>query len=69
MIRLLNVLVKISGQWYNFVSLHFDLFNKRIQLTRRIFDVNNLRVCNHFGILNHLSKKYEINKEELVVLQ
>lgn len=43
--------------------------NKRAQLTTRIFDVNNLRVCNHFGILIHLIKKYEINRQELVVFQ
>lgn len=67
MIKLLNILVKISD-----IILFLCIligFNKRIQLTRRIFDVNNLRVCSHFRILNHLSKKYEINKEELVVFQ
>lgn len=67
MIKLLNILVRISG-----IILFLCIligFNKRIQLTRRIFDVNNLRVCNHFGILNHLSKKYGINKEELDVFQ
>lgn len=58
MIELLNVMVKIT----DIIMFLFILigFNKRTQLTRRLFDVNNLRVCDHFGILNHLSRKYGI---------
>lgn len=58
MIELLNVMVKIT----DIIMFLFILigFNKRTQPTRRIFDVNNLRVCDHFGILNHLSRKYGI---------